>query len=355
MSLDSRIRDELRAVTSSHDLDEDAALRAVKDRAARANVNVVPLEDGNEPRRPLARSQRLVGALAAAALIAGAIAVPFALRDRSRETATPSEAAGGSGTRYRSTVVIRVDEAPTVEPTPTTKPSRIELTDAGRLAMTSAIRKGALSRSDLDADDPRVSFGASIAGGSDELSLTVTAPTGPQATALARDWATVLTKARIAEAKTQIRAQQHALAVQVRALHEQLRSVDHQLATLLPDEYGDVERFDSPSPRFPGREQGGPPPVPENGTPKALNLAFERIQILEKLDVLSNQAATLRISVVKPDVYATVVSQSRAVRIESDESNTSTGLIAGGLLLAGVVLAGTALLLGRRSRRRQAS
>ena len=51
----------------------------------------------------------------------------------------------------------------------------------------------------------------------------------------------------------------------------------------MPIVYHGVLRFDAPNGNFPGRGQNGPPPVPEQGSVHALNLAFERIQLLSSL------------------------------------------------------------------------
>ena len=94
MSFDDRLRDELRKATESHAIDADAALRRVKSpEAAPIGVPgandpaVVPLVEEDAPHRRQVRARRIIGVAAAIALIAGAIALPFALRDNPHDTA----------------------------------------------------------------------------------------------------------------------------------------------------------------------------------------------------------------------------------------------------------------------------
>ena len=360
MSFDSRLRDELREAAHAHDLREDDALHRVKATppAEWADLGVVALEEVPRSHR---RGQQVVGALAACALIAGAVALPVALRSRSRDAA-PAAADQPVTTGYRSTVVIRVGEAPpassrTNSGSQTGDRTRPDppLTDPVRLALAWTTRNAALARSDLHSADPGIGFDARTNVTGDTLSLVVITATRAGTQALARNWASVFREARIADTKQQIRAQQHTLAQQVAAIHKRLRPIDAQLKALDPADYARVEIFDFGGAGFPGTK--GPPPVPEHGTPKLLNLAFERIQILSKLTDSGEKAAQLRITVVKPDVFATVVSQSAPVYVHPPHhnSNTSTVLIAIGLLLGGVALAGSAFILGRRSRRPQPS
>lgn len=89
MSFDDRLRDELRKATESHAIDANAALRRVKssDPNRPDDTVLVPLVDEVAPRRRQVRARRVIGVAAAIALIAGAIALPFALRDRPHDTA----------------------------------------------------------------------------------------------------------------------------------------------------------------------------------------------------------------------------------------------------------------------------
>jgi hypothetical protein len=94
MSFDDHLRDELRKATESHPLDADDALHAVKSTqpagataSSTSEPAVVALEDVDLPRRHHVRARRLVGVAAALALVAGAVAVPYALRSHPHDTA----------------------------------------------------------------------------------------------------------------------------------------------------------------------------------------------------------------------------------------------------------------------------
>ena len=92
MSFDDRLRDELRRATQSQPIDAEHALHDVRakrcgrprgassrrHRRGAASKTSPPNRAGAS-----ARAQRIVGVAAAVALIAGAIAIPFALRDSS--------------------------------------------------------------------------------------------------------------------------------------------------------------------------------------------------------------------------------------------------------------------------------
>jgi hypothetical protein len=93
MTFDDRLRDELQRAVESHPLDTEAALQGVKHTHATpaspvpADAVVVALEDADVPRRTHLRTQRIIGVAAAITLIAGAVAVPLALRGQSHDTA----------------------------------------------------------------------------------------------------------------------------------------------------------------------------------------------------------------------------------------------------------------------------
>ncbi len=358
MSFDSRLRDALRQATDAHDLRDGDALQAVL--ATRADrVRIAGLEDVDPPRRVHARSQRIVGAVAACALLAGALAIPLAVRDRSRDAAPPAAGSSSSGARYRSTVTIRVAEAPS-SPSPSIPPTvtsttpapRVTLTDPRRLALLPATRKAALVASRLRPADTGVGFAVSLNAAGDTLGLIVTAPTRAAAQTVARNWAGVVSRGRIADAQNRVRARQHALSVRVTELHRELERVDKQLVTLMPVVYKGVLEFDAPGAGLPGRTVNRPPPVPQQGSVKALNLAFERIQLLSSLTESGTQAAQLRIAVVKPDVVATIITQTPAVRVGRAHRSwfTAPTFAAAGLVAGGLALLGAAFWLGRRSR-----
>jgi hypothetical protein len=356
MNFDSRLRDELHEAVDGHDLREEIALQHVKSMQPTewSDFAVVALEDPTSPHRPHARAQRLVGVLAACALLAGAVALPVALRNRppaARAAAAPVT------TGYRSTATVRIGPAPShpspssgsTPASPTTAPLGVKLTDPVLVALRPEVRDQAIAQSHLRSDDPGIDFQATTDTAGDLLSLIATAPTGSEATTLARNWAAAFVAARIAEATVRIRAAAHNLNSQLTKLHGELQRVDRQLVKLLPATYKNLLHFDS------GNNGLGhatpPPPVPEQGSVKALNLAFERIQLLASISQLGDRVA--RSAGTVPAVYASVVSQTPAALIDPPhrDSNTSTTVIAIGLLLGGLVLAAGAFLLGRRSRR----
>jgi hypothetical protein len=95
------------------------------------------------------------------------------------------------------------------------------------------------------------------------------------------------------------------------------------------------------------------PPVPEDGSVEVLNLAFERISILDQLSKSAETASELRIKKVKPDAFASAVSVSSPVRfpVSSGGSGPSAVVVAIGLLVASALLAAGGFLLALRSRR----
>src|SRR3954471_5561330 len=123
MGVDERLRSAVRDAAGGHALDEERALQAVRARVPRPTTmpmstgSVDPVDVVERPRRP-ARGSRLVALLAACGILAGAVALPFALRSpRTRAPTPPPAASGRCGhdvTRgYRSPAVVRMgQEAP---------------------------------------------------------------------------------------------------------------------------------------------------------------------------------------------------------------------------------------------------
>jgi hypothetical protein len=354
MNFDSRLRDGLRQAVDGHDLREDAALHEVKatQPTESADFAVGSLEDLVSQRSQHARTQRIVGAVAACALVAGAVALPVALRNRTRGPA-PSTAGQSVTTGYRTTVTVRVGLAQSQSSTPTTQPLGIRLGNPVRLALASATRNTALRETHLGSNDPGIGFQATTDASGDVLTLTVIAPTRGEATTLARNWAHTFVDIRRTDASRQILDDQRNVALRVTELRAELQRVDTQLVKLAPTTYKDLLRFDGGFNNFGGRS--APPQVPERGSPHLLNLAFERIQILASLTQSSRRAAELRFASLSSisEVLAQLVSQTPAVRIRPPhrDSNTPTTVMAIGLLLTGLVLATSAFRLSRgRSR-----
>jgi hypothetical protein len=356
MTSDSRIHDVLRHLVDGHDLREELALQQVKAAQSTdwADFTVVALEDDLVARRPRhGRAQRIVVAVAVCALVAGAVALPIALRNRPRPS-PPATAGQPVTTGYRSTVKVRIGPPPaqpsTATASTTTQPAGVTIGNPVRMALASGIRQIALHRSHLGPNEPGVDFRATTNATGDVLSLTAIAPTGSESTTLARNWATAFGTARRADARNQLLRQRHTVELHVTQLHEQLQHVDKQLETLAPATYKDLSQYDAAGTH--SARATPPPPVPENGTPQVLNLAFERIQILSNLAQYGKSATVGRFEGFPlTPVAAQVLSQTAAVQIKSPHrSNTSTTWMAIGLLVAGLILATSAVLLRRRTR-----
>src|SRR5690242_12419987 len=99
MSVDDRLRTALRDAANGPALDVDHALQTVRSRVETVDLVERP--------RPPARGPRVVAVLATCALVAGAVALPFALRSTREHTSAPAAASGRCGhdvtKGYRST------------------------------------------------------------------------------------------------------------------------------------------------------------------------------------------------------------------------------------------------------------
>jgi Mrp family chromosome partitioning ATPase len=263
--------------------------------------------------------------------------------------------------RYRSIATVRV-AAPAAKSssnsnskkksnpknsTTTTQPANIALSGPQKFALRSTVRDRALKASRLK-PAAGIGFAAKLNDTQDILSLVVTAPTRLQAQAVARNWAAAFDTARIADAKSHIRRTERNLNLRVSKLHRELQRVDAKLVKLMPIVYHGILRFDAPNGNLRGRNQTGPPPVPEQGSVYGFNLAFERIQLLVALTSSAEKAAQLRITKVQPDVFAALIGQTPAARIAHTRATTLPAL---GGLFGGLVFAlGAALLVDRADR-----
>jgi hypothetical protein len=341
MTVDERLRSRLRDAATGPPIEMDDALRTVH-----ARLDAVDLEDRAQPR---ARGPRLVAVLAGCTLLAGAVVLPIALQSSRDRAPVASSAPGRCGHTltkgYRSTAVVRIAESistPLSVPYPEFPkpvPAALGLCDS------------VLSRVHPKTDD--VQFAAQTDAHAQLLSLTVSTPSRDDPAALARAWALAFRAGRLATAQQQIIERQRTLTGRVRSLHDELRQVDTELAMLMPEVYGDLPRIDAPL----GHTPDTVPPIPETGSADLLNLAFERVSLLNELKDAGAQAATLRITRVKPQVFATLISVSAPVRFPSpsDHSPSAGVLLAIGLIAGGVALGAAGFLLGRRSRRAQSS
>ena len=90
-----------------------------------------------------------------------------------------------------------------------------------------------------------------------------------------------------------IKAQRH-LEFRVRRLHDELRRIDAKLVKLMPIVYHGILRFDAPNGNLPGRSStDGPPPVPETGTVYGLNIAYERVALLDALSEVCDEVVAV--------------------------------------------------------------
>ena len=257
--------------------------------------------------------------------------------------------------RYRTTVTIRV--APKPEVTTNKKPNKnatttvapVNLVIAGpqKFALQKNIRNSALRRSGLRVN-AGVGFGSRLDATETVLSLIVTGPTKAQAQTVGRNWAAVFSRQRKLDAARKLRADQRSVSIRVKKQHNELQRVDARLIKLMPIVYHGILRFDAPNGNLPGTTTNGPPPVPEQGSVKALNLAFLRIQLLSSITTLGEKAAGFRFNQVTPTVFATVMTQTPAERVTKTRATTLPAL---GGLFGGIVFAlGAALLVDRADR-----
>jgi hypothetical protein len=162
--------------------------------------------------------------------------------------------------------------------TSTTQPN-LELSGPQRFAL----RKGLLATTLTTSHLPRraeVRFRARLNDTEDVLELTVTAPTRFEAQTVAKNWAAVFTKARKQDALRKLRIADIQLNRRVNTLHEELRAVDARLVKLMPIVYSGILRYNAPNGNQFTDGVSGPPPVPEQGSTHAFNLANERVQLL---------------------------------------------------------------------------
>lgn len=256
--------------------------------------------------------------------------------------------------KYRSTATVRVapkpekqDKSQSNKATTTTAAPNIALSGPQRFALRNSIITNTLSTSHLAAN-AQIGFAAKLSETQDVLSLVVTAPTKYEAQVVARNWSTVFGGARRDDALAKLKLANRQLEQRVTRLHNELRSVDAILVKLMPIVYGGILRYNAPNGNAFTDGVTGPPPVPEQGSVRALNLANERIQLLAALAVSGEQAAKNRIDSLKPEVFAEIMSQTPATRVSHTRATTlpALGGLFGGLLFA----LGAALLVDRADR-----
>jgi hypothetical protein len=257
--------------------------------------------------------------------------------------------------KYRSATSVRVAEKVKVDnnndsnkkkDTTTTAPNLV-LSGPQRFALRKPLVKATLTKARLPAN-ANIGFSAKLSATEDVLTLTVTAPTQYEAQVVARAWGAEFSKERKADALLKLKQSNRRLDRRVGQLHDELQSVDAQLQKLMPIVYAGILRDNAPNGNNLTDGVTGPPPVPEQGSTHGLNLANERVQLLDSLSKLGAKAAQNRIAHLSPDVFATVMSQTPATRVTHTRATTLPAL---GGLLGGLLFAlGAALLVDRADR-----
>ena len=259
--------------------------------------------------------------------------------------------------RYRSTATVRVAAPPPKDnssskkkqknATSTTVAVNIALSGPQKFALQASVRSSALSGAHLAAN-AGIAFKADLDSTQSILSLGVTAPTPFEAEAVARSWSHAFSVARRIDGKKQLARTRILLNRHVAVLHTELVKVDAILVKIMPIVYHGILRYDAPLGNQLTNGTDGPPPVPEQASVKALNLANERIQLVAALATTGQEAAKLKITSVQPNVFATMIAQTPAVRVNKTRATTipALGGLFGGLLLA----LGAALVVDRADR-----
>jgi hypothetical protein len=243
--------------------------------------------------------------------------------------------------RYRSTATVSVGPPPSSSSflrTPT-----VNLEDPQGFALAPGTRRAALVASHLVADDRQVEFRVTRSS-ENVYSLQAEAPEASVSATVTRNWVSAVATARRADLRRQIREQQATLNREVVTLDQQLRTVDEALVKLDPVVYKDLLLYDN------GVNLGRRPPlVPERGSPRELNLAFERVQLLKKGRATASRAAGLRIAELKPDEITKFIGQTPATHVDQTPPATVPAL-AGWLAGVVLVLAGAFMTYRLRTR-----
>jgi hypothetical protein len=318
MSLDDRLRDGLRRSAEPVRFDEEAAL----DRIRLAH------------RRGLLRTHVLRLATAAVVVVSLFVgAVVFVSWH-----ATPG--------RYRSAATVSVAALPNADARSTPDGLPVKLADPGTLALAASTRRAALLASHLASDDTRIDFRATRMA-SDVFSLTVTAPTAGEATAVTRNWVAALGQARLGDVQQQFAADQRALNRRIVVLRNELHAVDAQLAKLDPLVFGSVFHYDNPQPGGGGR---GPIASPSDGaSTREFNLSLERLQLIQQLTQGASKISAIQLANNTPNVTTKLVAQSPTTNVDQTSPATVPAL-AGWIIAVILVLAGAALAYRIRAR-----
>jgi hypothetical protein len=310
MSLDDRLRDELRNAADLGQLREDDAFESVRLKYHRGLV-------------PNGVTRQAIVVAVVLTLFAS-VAMVVSWRN------TPD--------RFRSTATLRVATAST---------SRVLiLADPRKLAVAADTRRATLASAHLSDDTP-VDFQATLNSERDLLTLSAVAPSAHESRDVTHEWVSAFTKARRAEAVRALRAADLALMRRVKALHNRLNAINAELVRIDPVTYKGHDLGFHPPNGHPYTER--PIPVPEQGSTHELNLANERVQILAMLADFGAESARSKIANLSPNVDATPVAQTQAVRVDASSPATVPILVGWAISLL-VVFAGAFFIYRRRRR-----
>ncbi len=317
MSLDERVRAGLHRSADSARFDEDDALD---------NVQLAH-------RRVEARARVLRQATSVAVVLTLIAGIGILISWR----AAPD--------RYRTTATVAVTQAPSTK----AFLAKVGATppDPLRLAKAPTTRRSTLDAAQIAPNETRIHLRAARTG-AERLSLAVTAPTTRESEVVLQRWVAVLGRTRDNHAGAQIVAARRAVSTKIKRLHNELRRVDSKLAKLMPLVYGDVLQYDSPNSRLPNRDDPyEPPPVPEQGSVEALNLAYRRIELLKEINTAGESLSVIRFAEVVPDTTK-ILEQAPTTRV--GEVPTATWIALSGWFVALLLVLVGAVAIYRRSR-----
>jgi hypothetical protein len=311
MSLDERIRADLRQTVESPTLRTDQALDQVRVRHGRGLVR--------------SRVTREAVAIAVALSLFASVAVVVSWRN--------------DPDRFRSTTTLRVATA-------STSTSRVfPLADPRRLALAADTRHATLASAHLS-DDAPVDFRATFDSKRDLLTLAAVAPSALESRTVTREWVSAFAIARRADAIRVRRALDLALNRQVAALHDRLNKVDAELKKIHPGYYRYLRYHPPYGSPFDDGERAPSSPAP-SASVRESNLFNERVQLLTALARIGAEAARRRMVPLEVPIVAKPIAP--AVRVDTSSPATVPILVGWAIGLL-VVLAATILVYRRRVR-----
>jgi hypothetical protein len=308
MTLDERVRVGLRRSADTGHLDEDEVFNQIRTAYERGRVR--------------ARVIRQATTVAVVLTLIAGVGVFISLR--------------AASDRYRTTSTVAVTEGVPGHP-------RDPLT----IARAPSTQRAALLAAHVPRSESGIRFDATRSG-KNRLSLAVTSPSTAESTLVTRQWVAAMTPAMKAYATRELIAQERAVVAKFKALHAELRRVDLKLMKIAPLVYHGVLKFDAPNGSLPRIDPNAPAPVPEQGTVGELNLAFLRIQILQQIAHLGEEASTFRFNQRTSNIYARTIGPTSTTRVSHTPRATWITL-SGWLVALLLVLIGGVLIYRRRA------